>query len=361
MILELHILQTYPTNRLNRGEDGAPKSMVFGGVPRVRVSSQAQKRAERTHPFLGFPVKAVRSKHIEQALHTLLEHESSDLAHPRIQEAVRTAVQEVFGAFDAKGRLKVSVVAGEDELERLRDLLAPGLPAVLAAGTEVERTEIIRTLVQPFRAGTVSPDVALYGRLLIDADHWDVDGAAYYSHAFSTHRSNQLTDFFSAIDDVTGDTVHIGNMELTAPTLYRTAILDLNQLRTNLPLASDAERLSVARTWAQRAVQSVPGGGRTGAFAATLPDYVLVVSRTGQPLSLAAAFETPVRRQDDQSIGMRSALELEQHLQHLHEMYGDRGLRAAGTVSIHTLPPGEPLAITRHRALDAALTAALTP
>ncbi len=47
MIVELHLLQNFAPSNLNRDETGAPKSAIFGGYPRARVSSQSSKRATR--------------------------------------------------------------------------------------------------------------------------------------------------------------------------------------------------------------------------------------------------------------------------------------------------------------------------
>ena len=35
-LIELHMLQSFPVNCLNRDQFGSPKSTVFGGVPRAR-------------------------------------------------------------------------------------------------------------------------------------------------------------------------------------------------------------------------------------------------------------------------------------------------------------------------------------
>ena len=46
--LQLHLLTAYGPSNLNRDDTGRPKSVVFGGVPRLRISSQSLKRAWRT-------------------------------------------------------------------------------------------------------------------------------------------------------------------------------------------------------------------------------------------------------------------------------------------------------------------------
>lgn len=44
-LIELHILQSFPVSCLNRDDVGSPKTAVFGGVNRARLSSQSLKRA----------------------------------------------------------------------------------------------------------------------------------------------------------------------------------------------------------------------------------------------------------------------------------------------------------------------------
>lgn len=46
-IIDINILQTVPPSNINRDDTGSPKTAIFGGVRRARVSSQAWKRATR--------------------------------------------------------------------------------------------------------------------------------------------------------------------------------------------------------------------------------------------------------------------------------------------------------------------------
>ena len=46
--IQLHVLTVYPPSNLNRDDSGRPKTAKFGGVERLRISSQALKRALRT-------------------------------------------------------------------------------------------------------------------------------------------------------------------------------------------------------------------------------------------------------------------------------------------------------------------------
>lgn len=64
-LIELHILQSFPVSCLNRDDVGSPKSAMFGGVKRARISSQCLKRASRIlaqESHAGF--EGIRSRHL---------------------------------------------------------------------------------------------------------------------------------------------------------------------------------------------------------------------------------------------------------------------------------------------------------
>lgn len=45
--VDIHVLQTVPPSCVNRDDMGSPKTAVYGGTRRARVSSQAWKYAMR--------------------------------------------------------------------------------------------------------------------------------------------------------------------------------------------------------------------------------------------------------------------------------------------------------------------------
>ena len=47
LYVDFHVLQTVPPSCVNRDDTGSPKTAVYGGTTRARVSSQAWKRADR--------------------------------------------------------------------------------------------------------------------------------------------------------------------------------------------------------------------------------------------------------------------------------------------------------------------------
>ncbi|GGR17704.1 type I-E CRISPR-associated protein Cas7/Cse4/CasC [Deinococcus ruber] len=357
--LELHILQTYPSSRLNRGEDGSAKSIYFGGSPRLRISSQAQKRAERHHPHLRFGTpQGVRTKQPQDVILQVLTETNADLVKlEQTPHVIRTALSALYGEYDDKNRLKTPVFLGDDELHRIAALLAVHLGRVTSIQDDRERTAAALLLLRDLRSGTASPDLALYGRFVASQDGWDIEAATSYTHAISTHRANNVTDFFTAVDDLTGDSLHLGQMDISAPTMYRTAVLDISQLQRNLP-GGDVQ--TVIRMWATRAVSSTPNGGRHGTFASTQPEYVLlVVRRGGQPLTYAPAFEQAVYRDQHRSIAQVSAERLEDYARRLPLLYGQNGQVSAQRVTLLTLPVPEHDSIETASSLTAALDVAL--
>ena len=59
MYVDFHVLQTVPPSCVNRDDIGQPKTAVYGGTLRARVSSQAWKHAMRRKFLELFPEEQV--------------------------------------------------------------------------------------------------------------------------------------------------------------------------------------------------------------------------------------------------------------------------------------------------------------
>lgn len=66
IFVDIHVLQTLPPSNPNRDDTGAPKTAIFGGVRRMRISSQAIKRAVRKdfENSIELALRGIRSKRI---------------------------------------------------------------------------------------------------------------------------------------------------------------------------------------------------------------------------------------------------------------------------------------------------------
>ncbi len=73
--VQLHLLTVYGPSNLNRDDTGRPKSAIFGGAPRLRVSSQSLKRAWRESDIFAARLSqhlGVRTQRLGKNIHTHL-------------------------------------------------------------------------------------------------------------------------------------------------------------------------------------------------------------------------------------------------------------------------------------------------
>ena len=81
-LIDIHILQTVPPSNLNRDDTGSPKTAIYGGVRRSRVSSQSWKRATRNafQSMLDPSEFGVRTRRIVELLADEIKSLSPELA-----------------------------------------------------------------------------------------------------------------------------------------------------------------------------------------------------------------------------------------------------------------------------------------
>ncbi|RMF67774.1 MAG: type I-E CRISPR-associated protein Cas7/Cse4/CasC, partial [Calditrichaeota bacterium] len=291
-LIELHILQSFPVTCLNRDDVGAPKTAMFGGVQRARVSSQSWKRAIRflaktyQEPFFG----ATRTRFVIRALRRL--YEERGLGDTEAQEmAIATA--DALGKIDKveKGNVKTLLFFSPQELQQVvaaalnSDYRKP-LQAILAAGDsekklKAARSELAKALKKARKelatAVKDAADIAVFGRMVADDHTLMVEGAGLFSHALSTHRASNEVEFFSAVDDNAepGDegAGHIGTLEFSSACYYRYVGLNLDLLRDERHLAhfTDEEFRSVVEAFLKAALMAVPQARKNSMFGHTVP------------------------------------------------------------------------------------------
>lgn len=367
--LDLHILQTLPPANINRDDIGSPKTAVYGGVRRARVSSQSWKRATRLTFSNLLPPEELSTR----------TRRTVGLLSERLQAAVPGLGQVEAGALarDAFGALGLSTATkkgeetstGEyllfighaqlDDMVRRISENYQALPSGKGRGDALKALGLAAVIDQAQPA-----DIALFGRMVADVPALNVDAACQVAHALSTHAVDPEFDYFTAVDDEVGDDESgagmIGTVEFASSTMYRYASVDLVRLAENI--RGDEEHVAiVARAFVEGFVRSMPAGKQTTFGHRTLPDLVLLAVRDDQPVNLVGAFETPV--QPGQAGYVVASVEaLARRAQAVHDLYGppraitlsclpDYAAAAAG------LPAPVPLAATVDEALAAALAA----
>lgn len=345
-LIELHILQSFPVSCLNRDDLNSPKTAIFGGTQRARVSSQSWKRAIRLLAQQIAPERfaAVRTKLLVGEIIRRLE-----LLHVD-PETARTLALE-FGDGLAKidtgkenDRVTTLMFLSPSEFDEAARLLAESAPAYVAANAisdAKKKEKALKEATKPFaklakdlaKAGCKDGvDIAIFGRMVANDHSLTVEGSGLFSHALSTHAVDNEVDFYAAVDDLQPSDESgagmTGHLEFNAPTFYRYVALNLDQLKANLPGLDQPERQAAVRAFLEAALLAVPGARRTSMNAATRPSYVLGLVRQGQPLQLANAFERPVRSRGD-GLMAPSIDALRTHRADLLATWGDEPLLAS--------------------------------
>jgi CRISPR system Cascade subunit CasC len=318
-LIELHILQSFPVTCLNRDDVGAPKTAMFGGALRARVSSQCWKRAIRAQAQELQPASfaGTRSRYIVDKLAAQFEQGGQPTEVAGIL-AERTA--DAVGKLDDKnsGNVKTLLYFSPSELAAVASAVLEAGSAELAAQlvakpADKKATKELDALTKKAAKGFATKvkdaaDIAIFGRMVADDHSLTVEGAGMFSHALSTHKTSNEVDFFSAVDDlkpVDSDDAgagHIGTNEFNSACYYRCIALNLDLLLAGhgdqpgyLAHLSPEEQRTVLDAFLRAAILAVPEARKNAMFGMNPPCFVLGLRRRGQPLSLVNAFEKPIR------------------------------------------------------------------
>lgn len=305
--IDVHALHTLPYSNVNRDDLGSPKTVVFGGSERTRISSQSWKRVVRHKVEERLADPAVRTRRLIGAIAAVLQGRGWEgrTAEEAGRQVVLSAGKGIKVEPKKKGQedkpqdTSVLFYLPEAAITELADLAA-GYEEALAAEADKKKPaakgvlpsdEIIDILRA--RSGTIN----LFGRMLAELPGAEVDGAVQFAHAFTVHGTTVETDFFTAVDDIPKDDDHgSGHMnvgEFSSGTFYRYANINLSQLLGNI--GGDTETAHELVTQFLRAfIDTVPSGKQNATAAQTPPGLVHVCVRTDRPMSYAAAFEEPI-------------------------------------------------------------------
>lgn len=335
IVIDIHALQTVPPSLINRDDTGAPKSAIFGGVPRQRVSSQSWKRAIRRYFEDNFDAQQIgdRSKRLPEKIATRLEKAGleQEEAINRVQDlfkaaGIKTAIEKPKKDDDPEDkpspypRTGYLLFLSQQQIDRAVDELLARDGEKLSKG---EAKAILDT--------DHSVDMAMFGRMVADDAAYNVDASVQVAHAIGIHGSTPDFDYFTAVDDLAEEGEEtgagmIGTVQMMSSTMYRYATINFDGLKENLESA-DAARLAVEH-FIEAFVSSMPTG-KINTFAnQTLPELVYVAVRDTRPVSFVNAFEVPVEADQDASRRKVASDRLAQEARDVESVYGFKPLAA---------------------------------
>lgn len=315
MLYEIHMLKNYPPTNLNRDDTGAPKTCLFGGVMRGRVSSQCLKRSWRTSPSfraeIGDENLGIRTRKLpvlvaEKLIEMGVTQEFADAIQPRLtgignKEGKETkdgnaTAQVIFYANEDIAAVAETVKALLENCKTVKDVQKLKAKDIQAAVTGAD--------VRP-----VTLDIALFGRMVTSDAFRDVEASMQVAHAISTNKVAVESDYFTAMDDMlSGSSMDelgaamIGDVDFNASCYYVYASVDTDALAENLKYAENAEEIVRKAIPALiRAMAFTDPSGKQNSFAGhVLPSVVMVECKEKKiPTSMVNAFVEPVGKHGD--------------------------------------------------------------
>ncbi|MGL4204658.1 type I-E CRISPR-associated protein Cas7/Cse4/CasC [Aeromonas popoffii] len=281
--IEFHILQSFPVTCLNRDDVGAPKTAVVGGVTRARVSSQCWKRQVRLalQEFgvkLGIRTKKVAELVTEHCIKLGAAQEPAQSCASKIAELladdtllfISDSEAEAFAGYAKEQEFDASKIKDKELAKLAKKSLNPALDAL---------------------------DIALFGRMVAKAADMNVEAAASFSHAISTHKVANEVEFFTALDDRQEEpgSAHMGSLEFNSATYYRYISLDLGQLADTMDgdeLNKEQLKQAIA-AFTKALFVAVPAARQTTQSGASPWEFAKVLVRKGQRLQVP--FDAPVK------------------------------------------------------------------
>lgn len=318
-LIELHILQSFPVSCLNRDDMGSPKTAVFGGVKRARISSQCLKRAQRTmfRELLPERAQGERTKLLASAFLRLIEKRSEAKQLP---EKLHIVLAKAWGTqedkkIDRNGMPKATTLTylSPSEMNAMIDAAV----ACLAENPKAAQADIQKAALKGVKGALAkdAADIALYGRMVAEEASLTMEGAAMFSHAISTHKSEPELDFYTAVDDLQPDEETgagmTGMLEYSSACYYRYIAINVDLLEKNLPDVTGEEIREILNAFIKSALLAVPSARKNSMNACTVPVYVKGCVRSGHPIQLVNAFENPVKSSGGVSAPSVRALEEE--------------------------------------------------
>jgi CRISPR system Cascade subunit CasC len=278
--IEFHILQSFPVTCLNRDDVGAPKSAIVGGVSRARVSSQCWKRQVRlAMPEFGIKL-AARTKQSESLFiqACLAAGASEEQAQACGQKIASQLIDDTLLFISETEAKAFAEFAKEKEFD----------------ASKLKDKDLAKVAKKALNPAVDALDIALFGRMVAKAPEMNVEAAASFAHAISTHKVSNEVEFFTALDDLQTEpgSAHMGSLEFNSATYYRYISLDLGQLAQSL---GEDNLAKAVEAFTKALFVAVPNARQTTKSGASPWEFARVLVRRGQRLQVP--FETPVKAQ----------------------------------------------------------------
>ena len=305
--LQIHTLTSYTAALLNRDDSGLAKRLPYGGVLRTRISSQCLKRhwrlAEDPHSLHAIDGAEAAFRSRELVTKKVIE----DLKG-MIDDAVLAAIEPEFqmALYGDKGTTKKgrqTLLFGESELKWLASEAAristeAAGDAKAAKVLAEDWRKSMKGSLSAMKAASTLPGgltAALFGRMVTSDPEANITAPVHVAHSITVHEEEAESDYFTAVDDLSGDEPGadtIQETELTSGLFYGYVVVDLPGLLANL--GGDPVLAGKVLHNLIYLIAEVTPGAKLGSTAPySRAGLMLLEAGDRQPRSLSEAFRTP--------------------------------------------------------------------
>jgi CRISPR-associated protein, Cse4 family len=305
MIIEIHMIQNHSPANLNRDDLGAPKTCIFGGVTRARISSQCLKRSIRRSPEFAAALEKDGGVRTRRLIELIAKAAAGEGNQPNEQHL--KAIRKVF--------TDGGVGLRDENTFEILFFLPQSAINKMGEAVRDENSDLGRKFAEIIGEFVKTPDIALCGRMTeFDAKgpfqdlkgQFTVEAALSAAHAISTHAIVNEVDYFTAADDVPGQdagAAHVNEAMFNSACFYKHFVIDWSQLHANLNNDTALARTTV-KCFLEAAAKANPSGKQHAFAAFNPPDGVLVEVKTksATPVSYANAFADPVPEKSERGL-----------------------------------------------------------
>lgn len=342
-LIEFHILQNYAASNLNRDDTGSVKDVIFGGIPRARISSQCLKRSIRKsdvfYEYLEKEKLGFRTRYLPEKLKEIMIKEKGF-------DAIETeVVSDIFksiagGSGDVKDGKKMSSqliflskenvdaiieyylelkkstnskididksIKCFNELSQLEKAENKDKEKIKTKKENYDKSlkEISKVLLENISSvveekSSVPVDVALFGRMTTNQPIRDINASCQVAHAFSVNKHAKEFDYFTAVDDLLSEYTddpgsgHLGETEFTSACFYKYISIDFDSLVDTLK-GDKTLALNAVCGLLKSSVFSNPTGKQNSFASHTLPHFIGIEIKDKKiPVNYCNAFIVPV-------------------------------------------------------------------
>lgn len=310
LYLDINILQTVPSSNINRDDTGSPKTAIYGGVTRARVSSQSWKRATR----LIFNKKltkddqySLRTRYIPEMLADEYEKLNDKLDKDKALSQAVAVFEALDFTVDNKNQkkngpkvnptLKTALMVTPNEIHKF----ALATNEIRDDSSKLKKLKGLKKnspqkcTIRESLKNDHPLDQALFGRMVAVDPSLNVDASVQVAHAISVNEITPEYDYFATVDESSSATgaAMLDTIYYNSSTLFRYANINIEELSHNLG-SLDAAIKGIA-LFLKSFILSMPTGKENTFANKTLPQYVMLTLREDTPVNLVSAFEEPIK------------------------------------------------------------------